>query len=115
VFGQNGFDTGLLVFSGVLTALPLILFSYAARRVALSTVGVLQYINPTGQFLTAVLLFGESFTVWHMASFALIWAGLVLYSLSALGQGRASRRLAMAADGSGARVISPASDASAKP
>lgn len=115
VFGTDAFDTAMLVFSGVLTALPLILFSFAARRVTLSTVGVLQYINPTGQFLCAVVIFGEPFTSWHLAAFGLIWVGLAIYSFSALGQSRASRRLAIAAEGSGATVISSDSEASAKP
>jgi chloramphenicol-sensitive protein RarD len=81
------------------TALPLILFSYAARRVRMSTIGLMQYINPTLQFLTAVLLFGEPFTPWHAAAFSLIWIALALYTASAWSQDRASRSSANAASG----------------
>lgn len=56
----------LLAFSGVLTAGPLALFAYAARRVRLSTLGLGQYINPTLQFLVAVLWFAEPFTLWQI-------------------------------------------------
>lgn len=95
-FGTSGRENALLVFSGVLTALPLMLFSYAARRVRLSTVGLLQYINPTAQFFCAVVLFEEPFGGWQAAAFGLIWAGLALYSGSSLAQERAARRASRA-------------------
>ena len=88
-FGQNFTDSTLLILSGPMTALPLILFSYAARRVAMATVGLLQYINPTLQFLIAVFVFGEAFTLWHQIAFALIWAALVIFSVASLRQNRA--------------------------
>ncbi len=91
-FGMAVWDSGMLVFSGVLTATPLMLFSYATKRLRLSTVGLLQYINPTAQFFCAVVVFGEPFGLWHKLAFGLIWAGLALYSLSSLAQERASRR-----------------------
>jgi len=81
-FGTDMIDSVLLVLAGPLTALPLILFSYAARRVTMATIGVLQYINPTLQFLVAVLLFGEAFTLWHQIAFPLIWLGLILFTLA---------------------------------
>ncbi|WP_226925887.1 EamA family transporter RarD [Meridianimarinicoccus sp. MJW13] len=84
VFGTDLGVSLLLILSGPLTGLPLLLFSYAARRVSLPTVGLVQYLNPTLQFLIAVLIFGEPFTVWHMIAFALIWSGLTLYSLDSL-------------------------------
>lgn len=96
-FGQNAFESGMLIFSGLITAAPLMLFSYAARRVRLSTVGLLQYINPTAQFFCAVVIFGEPFGFWHKLAFGLIWTGLVFYSGSSLRQERAARRSAMAA------------------
>lgn len=71
----------LLAFSGPLTAIPLVLFAYGARRLKLSTLGLLQYLNPTLQMTIAVLSFGETFTRIHAITFAFIWAGLVLYSL----------------------------------
>ena len=82
--GFFGHDLGtslLLVFAGPLTGLPLMLFSYAARRIAYGTLGLIQYLNPTLQFAIAVLAFGEPFTVWHAIAFPLIWCGLALYSV----------------------------------
>ncbi|AHD00622.1 EamA family transporter RarD [Leisingera methylohalidivorans] len=97
-------DAAMLAFSGILTGLPLILFSYAAKRVRLGTIGVLQYLNPTLQFLVAVLVFAEPFTPWHSAAFALIWSAVAVFSFSALRQERASRRAAMAATGVSAQI-----------
>lgn len=71
----------LLVASGPVTAIPLILFAYGARRLRLSTLGLIQYINPTIQMAIAVLAFGEAFNSTHAVTFACIWAGLVLYSV----------------------------------
>lgn len=73
-------DTALLVFSGVLTATPLILFSYAARRAPLSTIGLVQYLNPTLQFFCAVVIFAEPFGFWHRVSFPIIWVALAIYA-----------------------------------
>jgi chloramphenicol-sensitive protein RarD len=80
----------LLAASGVVTAVPLLLFATAARRVRLATMGFLQFLSPTCQLLLAVLAFHEPFTRWHLASFALIWAGLLLYSLDSLRSYRAA-------------------------
>lgn len=74
----------LLVLGGVITAVPLLLFTAAARRLPYSTMGFLQYISPTLQFLTAVLLFGEHLTTAHMICFALIWSALALVSFDGL-------------------------------
>ncbi|SEM81939.1 chloramphenicol-sensitive protein RarD [Loktanella fryxellensis] len=84
-------DLGLLAFSGLLTGLPLVLFGYAARRVRFSTLGLVQYLNPTLQFAVAVLFFGNALTVWHLTAFPLIWTALALYSASALHADRAAR------------------------
>lgn len=84
----------LLALSGPLTAGPLILFSYASKRVGLSTLGVIQYLNPTLQFLCAVAIFAEPVTVWHMVAFPLIWVALTIYSVESLRQERSARRLA---------------------
>lgn len=74
----------LLVAAGLITLLPLLWFNAAAKRLKLSTVGILQYVAPTGQFLLAVLLFDENFTPAHMITFGCIWAGLALYTVDAL-------------------------------
>jgi chloramphenicol-sensitive protein RarD len=70
----------LLVGAGLVTALPLFLFAYAARLLPYSTVGVLQYIGPSLQLISGVLLFQESFTGARAAGFALIWVALLLYA-----------------------------------
>lgn len=82
-FLDNAWQSSLLVASGVVTALPLILFAGATRRLRLATVGFLMYINPTMQFLTALLIFGETLTGVQLVSFGLIWIALALYSWSA--------------------------------
>lgn len=79
----------LLVGTGVVTAVPLVLFTSAARRLPLSTVGFLQYLAPTGQFLLAVLAFGEPLAHDRLLAFGWIWAGLVVFSLDLW---RATRR-----------------------
>lgn len=79
LFGMNLKDSALLAGTGLVTALPLLLFARATRILRLSTIGLLMYIVPTGQFILAVFVFHEPFTTAHLAAFALIWAGLVLY------------------------------------
>jgi chloramphenicol-sensitive protein RarD len=80
----------LLVVSGALTALPLIGFAYAVRRIPLSTVGLLQYVAPTLQFLIGVWVFQEAFDRDRAIGFAFIWIALALFA----GEGawRARRR-----------------------
>ncbi len=73
----------LIPMSGVVTAIPLLLFAAAGKKLRLATIGFLQYITPTMHFLLAITLFGETFTHTHLISFMFIWAGLVLYSLHA--------------------------------
>jgi len=87
-------DHLLLAFSGPLTAMPLILFSYAAKTVRVTTFGLAQYLNPTLQFCCAVFVFAEPFTKWHAIAFPLIWLAVVLYSISQLRQDRALRKAA---------------------
>lgn len=90
-FGSDLRVTVLLMLSGpLMTGGPLILFSFATRRLRLSTVGLLQYLNPTLQFLVAVLLFGEPFTRWDAIAFPMIWAALALYSFETWRQARAA-------------------------
>jgi chloramphenicol-sensitive protein RarD len=97
-FGGDAETTLLLVLSGpLMTGGPLILFSYAARRIRLATLGLVQYLNPTLQFLVAVLLFGEPFTRWHAVAFAMIWVALALYSRESWRQDRAARSRATSA------------------
>lgn len=79
-FGANHADDLLLLFTGVVTALPLLLFTAATKRMPYSTIGLFQYIGPTLQFLQAVLLFGEPFSELHLFTFACIWTGLAVFA-----------------------------------
>ncbi|WP_308342264.1 EamA family transporter RarD [Roseobacter insulae] len=101
VFGEDMRTMALLIFAGPITAVPLILFSFAARRLAMTTIGLLQYINPTLQFACAVFVFSEPFGQWHLVAFVLIWTALAFYSVSALRQDSARRRAVRAAAASG--------------
>jgi chloramphenicol-sensitive protein RarD len=80
-FGPSAPGTSaLLVLAGAVTAVPLVLFTLGARALPLSTVGLLQYVSPSLQFLLAVLVFREPFTLAHAATFACIWAALAILS-----------------------------------
>lgn len=80
-FGALGTRTdALLLFGGVVTAVPLLLFASAARQMPYATIGLIQYIGPTIQFLLAIFLYREPLTTAHLLTFPLIWAGLLLYS-----------------------------------
>ena len=92
-FGQTDRATdGLLMLSGLVTALPLVLFAFGARRIPLSTIGILQYLAPSLQLACGVLLFHEPFTRSQALGFACIWAALLVYALD--GWWRSSRRTA---------------------
>jgi chloramphenicol-sensitive protein RarD len=95
-FGAAGIGTdALLILGGVVTAIPLLLFTAAAKRLPYSTLGFLQYVAPSLQFLLAVLAFGEPFTRAHALCFGAIWVALAIFSVEGL---RASRaRIAAAA------------------
>lgn len=80
--GHDGLTDFLLAMSGLMTALPLMLFAAATQRLNLATVGMLMYINPTMQLVTAVWVFGEDLQPARLLTFALIWAGLLVYSWS---------------------------------
>ena len=79
-FGQNTRIDVLLVLAGAVTAAPLLMFAAAARRLRYATLGLLQYIGPTLQFLEAVLIFGEPLRPAQLLSFALIWTACALYA-----------------------------------
>lgn len=86
----------LLVGTGLITALPLIGFTHGARRLPLSTVGILQYIAPTCQFLLAVLLYNEPFDQARLVAFLFIWTALGLFTWDALNAAREGRRASRA-------------------
>ncbi len=91
-FGMGWYNTIMLMLLGLLTAGPLILYSYATKRLGFATQGLVFYLNPTLQFLVAVLAFGEAVSPWHAIAFPLIWAALAVYTLNALRQERAASR-----------------------
>lgn len=80
-FGATGWqDVLLLMGTGVLTAVPLMLYANGAKMLRLTTIALMQYIAPTFVFLTAVFVFGEPFSGARLVAFPMIWAALVLYS-----------------------------------
>ncbi|SIS50037.1 EamA family transporter RarD [Phaeovulum vinaykumarii] len=83
IFGHDLWLSLLLVASGPITGVPLLLFSRATQAVSMATVGLVQYLNPTLQFLVATLVFVEPFTPWHALAFGMIWLALALYTLAA--------------------------------
>ena len=74
----------LLVFSGVVTGLPLVWFAFAARHLRLTTVGFLQYIAPTMTFFLGVFAYHEPFTHRHLFTFILIWGALAIFTFEAV-------------------------------
>ena len=96
--GAGGFGAGygaaasaLLVLGGIVTALPLVGFAYAVRRIPLATVGLLQYIAPTLQFLIGVLVFREPFDRERLVGFACIWLALAIFAADGLLRARRGR------------------------
>jgi len=81
----------LLIAAGPVTAIPLLLFAYGARRIPLYLVGLLQYIGPSLQLLIGVWLFNEPFGGSKLIGFALIWSGLLIYSVDGLARGITTR------------------------
>ncbi|KMJ59084.1 transporter [Bacillus sp. LL01] len=81
-FGGSLSITLLLLLSGVVTAIPLLLFASGAKRIPLSMVGLLQYFAPTIKLILGVYLFHEPFTSVHLVAFAFIWSALILYTMT---------------------------------
>jgi chloramphenicol-sensitive protein RarD len=79
MFGAGDQETVLLIAAGIVSTVPLLCFTAAARRLAYSTVGMLQFIAPTLQFLLAVAIYDEPFTRAHAIAFGCIWTALALY------------------------------------
>jgi chloramphenicol-sensitive protein RarD len=90
--GSVGLDV-LLVAAGLVTALPLLWFTAAARLLPLSTLGFLQYLAPTGQFLLAVLAYGEPLTLARLLAFVLIWIALGVFTIDQVRRGGAPSRV----------------------
>jgi chloramphenicol-sensitive protein RarD len=85
--GTGSFPNGdivndlLLAATGIVTSVPLLLFAFAARNIPLSTVGILQYIAPSLQFLIGVAVYREDFGKSDMIGFGLVWTALLIFSL----------------------------------
>jgi len=94
-FGHSGLGPGLLLASaGAATAIPLLFFAAAARRVPLSLMGMMHYLTPVLQFLTGVLLYNEPMPASRLAGFALVWLALVLLTADGLRNRHLVRRAA---------------------
>ncbi|MFT6426377.1 MAG: chloramphenicol-sensitive protein RarD [Celeribacter sp.] len=91
VFGDNIHDTLLLILAGVVTGVPLILFSFAARRVSMIVVGLGNYHNSTLQLIIAVWIFGQVVTPSHMIALPMIWTALALFTWTAWRHDRQAR------------------------
>jgi chloramphenicol-sensitive protein RarD len=87
--------TLLLAGTGAATSIPLLLFAYGARQVTLTTLGILQYIAPTMQFIIGVTIYNEPFTSQRIIGFSIIWLALAIYSGESVWQRRQRRRLPM--------------------
>jgi chloramphenicol-sensitive protein RarD len=89
VFGHPPFSLSLLLaFSGVVSGIPLLLFGGAAQRINLTTMGILQYIAPTCQFLIGVFLYREPFTLSRLVGFLIIWLALIIFTTEGFFQHR---------------------------
>ncbi len=91
MFGRDARLSWLLALSGVVTAVPLLCFGAAARRLPLIILGFLQYISPSMSCLLAVVWFNEPFLLEQRTSFGLIWAALTLFSIEAFVMARRAR------------------------
>jgi len=78
-FGHDAWMSGLIIFSGVVTAVPLLLFAIAARRMDYSTLGFIQYLSPTIVFFLGLFVFHQPLAPAKLASFVLIWVAVAIF------------------------------------
>jgi chloramphenicol-sensitive protein RarD len=98
-FGQLGWSHNLLLMAtGLVTVVPLLFFASATTRLPLSTLGLLQYLAPTLQFLLGVLYFGETMSVGRWIGFGLVWVALVILTAYGLHRARLTRRTSQSSD-----------------
>lgn len=88
--GHGWRTTGLLMGTGVITAIPLMCFARGVRSIRLSTIGLIQYLTPTCTFFLGILVYGESFTRTHLITFGCIWLALVIYTADGIRRRRQS-------------------------
>ncbi|AUZ06211.1 MULTISPECIES: EamA family transporter RarD [Vitreoscilla] len=78
----SSFNWAILVGSGIITTVPLLLFAAGAKRISMTEMGIIQYISPTLQLITGLILFHETFNQDRFIGYALVWAAVILYLLS---------------------------------
>lgn len=88
IFGSGPQQAALVIFTGVATALPLLCFSHAARTISLTTLGILQFMAPTLQFLIGWRFYHEEMTRPRLWSFAIIWTAVAVYAVDAILRGQ---------------------------
>jgi len=99
-FAHMGWGVSLLLAgSGLVTAIPLLLFASGARQITMTTLGLLQYIAPTLQLLLGVTLYGETLSPQRLAGFCLIWLACAIYSFDGFARAGAARARAQTAAG----------------
>jgi chloramphenicol-sensitive protein RarD len=81
----------LLIAAGIITATPLMLFAFAARRLRMTTIGLMQYIGPSVQFAMAIFTLNESVSRSQLCAFAFIWIGLIVFSVDSFRASRPAR------------------------
>lgn len=96
--GHGGWHTGLLVAAGVVTAIPLLFFAAAARRIPLVTIGLIQFMTPMLQLLIGVVILGEHVSGPLWVGFGIVWIALVLLTVDSVMHARATRRNRRAPD-----------------
>lgn len=90
-FGYSPYTDAFLIAGGAITTIPLLLFASAARKMPLSTLGFVQFIGPTIQFMLGVFVYDEPFTRAHAICFALIWSAVAVFCLDGVRRSRAAR------------------------
>jgi chloramphenicol-sensitive protein RarD len=90
-FGYSAYTDAFLIAGGAITTIPLLLFASAARKMPLSTLGFIQFIGPTIQFMLGVFVYDEPFTRAHAICFALIWSAVAVFCLDGVRRSRAAR------------------------
>ncbi len=94
IFGPSHLSlSAILMTTGIVTAVPLLWFGYAARHLRLVTIGFLQYLSPSISFLLGLFVYHETFTRQHFVTFVLIWIALALVSAEAVLRWRATKRM----------------------
>jgi chloramphenicol-sensitive protein RarD len=90
-FGYSPMTDAFLIAGGAITTIPLLLFASAARKMPLSTMGFIQFIGPTIQFMLGVFVYNEPFTRAHAICFGLIWLAVALFCIDGIKRSRAAR------------------------